>query len=537
MTAKKDPTTLFGTDHLREDLTRRSVRGGFTTVISQGIQFLFTTASTIVLARLLVPADFGVVAMVTAITALGQGFADLGLSEATIQRENITHRQVSTLFWINVAIGVALMLLTAGMAPVLTWFYRDPRLVSITLLASLTFLVGGLRVQHDALLRRQMRFRALALRDMLSTAVGVLVGVTTAWKGAGYWAILIVPLVTNFTQMTLSWSMVRWIPGLPQRDADVGSMISFGGKVATSYVMLNFLKSVDQILIGRYWGPAPLGLYSRAYNLLTLPTRQLQIPVSAVAVPAFSRIHGDRDRFARFYLRTINLMVWITAPIFAFLFVAAEPVIVIVLGTRWRDAAPIFKILAVSALAQVLHGSTIWVFVSRGESGRLLKLTGLISPVLIASYLVGLPFGVTGVALTGSVFLIGIVPWMLHYTFRGTQLNLGRVGRALICPVSLCLAGIILARAALFFIAPQRVISQLLVTAGGFASAYLLACPLPAVKREALSLKDLWTDGAVPTSRDHHSNENSGGRGTDLPKQVGAEGLASKSKTVRCIEV
>jgi O-antigen/teichoic acid export membrane protein len=306
------------------------------------------------------------------------------------------------------------------------------------------------------------------------------------------------PLITNFTQMALSWLMIRWIPGLPRRDAHVGSMIAFGGNVAASYVLLNLLRSVDQVLIGRYWGAGPLGLYSRAYNLLMLPARQLHIPVSSVAIPAFSRLQADPQRFARYYLRTINLMIWISAPIFGFLFVAAEPVIVLVLGDRWREAAPVFKILVISALAQVLHGSTIWLFVSRGESGRFLKLTLLISPLLIGSYLIGLPFGIKGVALSGSLGLLGVLPWMLKYTFRGTELTLMRLWQAVLCPTSLCVAGVVLANVASYFIAPQRAIFQFLVVALGFAVAYSLAALIPSVREEALSLRNLFGELRSP---------------------------------------
>jgi O-antigen/teichoic acid export membrane protein len=223
-----------------------------------------------------------------------------------------------------------------------------------------------------------------------------------------------------------------------------------------------------------------------------LPARQLHIPISSVAVPAFSRIQADPERFARYYLRTINLMIWIIAPIFAFLFVAAEPTIVLILGSRWREVAPVFKILVISALGQVLHGSTIWLFVSRGESGRFLKLTFLISPLLVASYLVGLPFGIKGVALSGSVVLVAILPWMLKYTFHGTQLNLARLARSMVCPIALCLAGVLLANVALFLIAPQQAVSQLLVVALGFATTYFLAALIPSVREEALSLRNLF---------------------------------------------
>ena len=268
----------FSTEHLHADLKGRSVRGGFWTLTSQGAQFVLGSVSTIALARLLTPADFGIVAMVTAVTSLGQAFADLGLSEATIQRAEITHEQVSTLFWVNVAIGLGLTLITMALAPFLAWFYREPRLFDIALVMSLTFLIGGLRVQHTALLKRRNAVLSPGhprcnLVDCRCSGCIIL-----ALRGAGYWAIVAMPLATNLTQVTLSWLMVRWLPSLPRRGAKVRSLISFGGSVAASYFITNMVRSADSILIGWYWGANPLGLYSRAYNLLMLPVRQLNGP-------------------------------------------------------------------------------------------------------------------------------------------------------------------------------------------------------------------------------------------------------------------
>ncbi len=488
------PSSMFTTDHLQADLKGRSVRGGLVNLTSQGAQFLIQSTATIVLARLLTPADFGLVAMVATVTSLGQAFADLGLSEATIQRKEINDDQVSVLFWINVAIGLGLTLLTVALAPVLAKFYRDPRLINITLLLSLTFLIGGLRVQPDALLKRQMRFSSLAVRDVASYGLAVPVAITMAWRGASYWALVALPLTLNLTQMALSWLMVNWRPGLPRRDAHVGSMIAFGGNVAASYFLINVSRSADNVLIGWYWGAGPLGLYSRAYNLLMLPVRLLSASAVSVAIPAFSRTQDDPEHFARYYLRAVNLIMWISAPVFGFLFVAAKPVIVMILGNQWREAAPVFQILAISALGQLLLESTIWLFVSRGQSKQLLKLLLIISPIIVGSFAIGLPFGIKGVALSGSLVLLSILPWMLKFTFRGTTLTLQRLGRALLYPVSLGLVVVFLAAFALRLIAPEHTFSQLLVIALGFVAVYSLSALIPPVREEMMALGKLLSE-------------------------------------------
>ena len=491
MSTERQPTNPLGTEHLQADLKGRSVRGGFLTITSQGTQFVIASLSTVVLARLLTPADFGLVAMVVAVTGLGQAFGDFGLSEATIQSERITRDQVSMLFWINVSIGVGLTAITAALAPILARFYKEPRVTEITLVLSLTFLICGLRVQHEAILRRQMRFSALAVRDIVSLTLGVSLAITLAVRGAGYWAVVAQPLTTNFSQMVLSWLMVKWMPGLPRRNSHVRSMVAFGGNVAASYLIFTVIRSADNALVGWYWGAGPLGLYSRAYNLLMLPVRQLSAPAGSVVVPAFSRIQSDKERFARYYLRTMNLIVWIAAPVFGFLFVASGPVIALVLGTQWKAAAPVFQILAISAVGQLLLESTVWLFVSQGHSDRLLRLMLILCPIIVASFAVGLPFGIKGVALSGSLVLLAVLPWILKFSFRGTALTLRDLGLAILHPISMSLAGIILAELALRLAAPTSLLFQLLADAIGFTVAYLLSALIPSVRAEFMSLGKL----------------------------------------------
>lgn len=481
----------LGTDHLHADLKGRSVRGAFLTTGSQGLNFLVQTISTVVLARVLSPADFGIVAMVTVFTNLGQAFADLGLSEATIQRKEITHEQVTALFWVNVAIGTGLMLITAAMSPLLVWIYREPRLAAIMLVSSLTFLIGGLRVQPDALLKRQMRYVSLGIRDIVSLAVGVAVAIIVALHGGGYWAIVAQPLTTNGLQMALSWLMIQWRPGLPRSGSNVKSMVTFGGNVAASYLIYTLNRSADNALIGWYWGAAPLGLYSRAYNLLMLPVRQLSAPVGGVAVPAFSRIQHDSERYARSYIAVMGLVMWVSLPLFGILLVAAEPVVVFVLGSQWREAAPVFQFLSISGPAQMLLESTIWLLVSRGQSNRLLRILFWITPFIVGSFAIGVPWGIKTVSLCYSLVMLAIMPWMLRYAFHGTPLTLTALAKALMYPTVVGLLGILAAEISLRLFHPEKVLTQLSVVGVAFLVTYLFAGLIRPVRQEILSFRKL----------------------------------------------
>jgi PST family polysaccharide transporter len=222
-----------------------------------------------------------------------------------------------------------------------------------------------------------------------------------------------------------------------------------------------------------------------------LPVQQLSAPVGSVLVPAFSRIQSDAERFARYYLRVANLMMWLIAPTFGFLFVAAEPVILLVLGSQWRAAPPVFQILVISALGQPLFQLTIWSLVSRGQSKRLLRVLIIMSPIMVGSFAIGLPFGIKGVALSGSLIQVAMFPWILRLAFRDTNLTLQRLGHAIVCPVLLSLAGICSAELALRLVAPQRVVSQLLVVTLAFAAVYSLSALIAVVREEMASFMRL----------------------------------------------
>lgn len=491
MTVTRPKPNVFSTEHLHANLTQRSVRGGMITLSSQGTQFLLQTVSTVVLARLLLPVDFGLIAMVTAITGLGQAFADLGLSEATIQNPEIGHAQVSTLLWVNVAIGIALTLLTAALAPLLALFYHEPRLLHITLVLSITFLIGSLRVQHDALLRRQMRYVSLAVRDITSWAIGVPIAITLAMHGFGYWAIVLLPLTVNTVQMLLSWILMPWLPGLPVRGAGVRKLIRFGGGVASSYVVMTVTGNADNVLIGWFWGASPLGLYSRAYNLLMLPVRQLAIPGRSIAVPGFSRVQDDPERLARYYLRATNLMIWMIAPVFGYLVVVAEPLITVVLGAQWRQSAPVFQLLAIFAVGQLLDELTVWLLVSRGESRRLLRAILITSPIIIAGYAIGLPFGIRGVALAGSLAMLATQPYMLKVAFRNSPLTLLRTGRAIVLPICTSLLAGGVAELTLRMLHPETSAAQMLIAGAAFAAMLCASLLLPQIRAEVDLLTSL----------------------------------------------
>lgn len=393
----------FRTDHLMSDLKGRSIRGGAVTLSSQALKFILNAGSTAVLARLLTPADFGLIAMVAAFTGFVALFRDLGLSMATVQRAEVTHDQVSTLFWINVAMSVVLMLVAAALAPAIAWFYDEPRLTWIMLAIAGTFPFGGLSAQHTALMRRQMRFTTLAIVDTASLVVGIAVAIVMAWRGFSYWSLVAMSAASSAATMTMCWLLSGWRPGLPGRRTGAMPMLTFGGGLTGFNILNYFTRNADNVVIGFALGSGPLGIYSKSYSLLMMPLRQFNVPIGAVMQPALSRLQHDPVRYRRAYLRAVTTLAFVGMPLVAFLFVAADDIILVFLGPNWAGAVPVFRWLAPAALLGTINVAPGWLCTTLGRSRVQVNWALISAPITVIGFLIGSRWGINGVAAGFSV--------------------------------------------------------------------------------------------------------------------------------------
>lgn len=481
---------VFDTEHLKADLKGRSVRSGVITMVAQAVKFLLQMGVTVVLARLLTPEDFGLIAMVTAITGFVGMFKSMGLSMATVQKPDITHEQISTLFWINVMLSLGIMLLIAAIAPAIAWFYGDSRLTWITLALASVFIFSGLTIQHQALLTRQMRFGRLAAIEVISNVAGVVTGIVLAWYGAGYWALVLMHAAGAITTAIGVWSACRWCPGLPVRNSGVRGMLAFGGNLTGFNIINYFGRNLDNILIGRYWGALSLGLYSKAYNLLMLPIRQIIAPISAVAIPTLSRLQDEPERYRRYYCRAISLIAFITMPLVITLAALSDEIIRIVLGEQWADTAVIFKVLAFAAMVQPVVSTTGWVYVSLGQTNRMLRW-GLIGvPLIILSFVIGLPWGALGVAVSYTVCTVIFIPVpCLLFAFRLSPVNIVDFAKVVWLPLTISLVIYVVLELVGYYLKPYGLLWILLGSfIFGLGTLLLFVLTWPRVRSEAANI-------------------------------------------------
>jgi PST family polysaccharide transporter len=391
------------------------VRGGFATVSAQGLRFVIQTATTMALARLLSPQDFGLQAMVVVVSSFLGLFQDAGLVMATVQRLEITHEQTSTLFWINVGLGGILAVLCAASAPLLAAFYHETRLYWVAVVSGATFVFAGLSAQHGALLRRSLRFVTLAKIGILTQIISSVTGVAMALAGCRYWSLVGMAVASSIAGAAALWLTVPWLPGPPRRRSGVRSMLRFGGLATCNSFIVFLAWNAEKILLGRFWGADALGLYGRAYQLITLPVLQFETSLGSVAFPALSRIQHDADRLAKSFLSTYNLHLSLTIPLTIVCSLFAEEIVGIVLGPKWMGAAAIFRLLAPVALVFAVANPLSWLVSSTGRMGRAFGISGATTPLVILGIVLGLSHGPQGVALGYSaamcVVLIPIAAW------------------------------------------------------------------------------------------------------------------------------
>jgi O-antigen/teichoic acid export membrane protein len=444
--ARDDPERFLNTvsgGGLDGGLRSRSVRGGALAVSFEVADFVLRVGSIAILARLLVPEYFGLIGMVTAFTTIVERFKDLGLATATVQRRDITMAQVTALFWINAALGMAAMLITLALAYPLVVFYGDPRLAYITAGIATGFLASGFAVQHQALLRRRLKFMQIGVIQLTANTLSIAVAVAGALLGHEYWA-LVYREVSRSVFMTVgTWLACRWIPGPPRRGSDVRSLLKFGGDLTAFNLIYFFTTSMGQMVVGKVFGAASLGLYRNAYQLMLGPVSQLLYPINSVAESTLSRLQDNPDKYRQYFRTMLTFVALTLMPFVMFLTVYAEEVILVVLGAKWHEAVPYFRILGIAAFLTPISAVMSPLMVTCGHSRRLFWLGVLEAATLAPAFLVGSHWGPLGV-VSAHVFSTYILffPnlfWGVRDTPVTVRLYLGAVVWPLIGSLLTCL--------------------------------------------------------------------------------------------------
>lgn len=406
-----------------DNIKDKVLRGGPIRILAQLAIFILRFGSLMVLARLLTASDFGLVAMVAALTGILNLLRDFGLSTAMVQRPTVTSELISALFWTNMLAGAISVVLIVALSPFIVSFYHEPRLQVITIALATGFLFSAAGVQHVAILEREMRFTRLALIDVASVAIGSAVAIAVAVKSGGYWSLVMMTVVIPLVSTAFAWSSTGWIPGRPRREVGLWQMVHFGATTTLNGLVVYVAYNLDKVLLGRFWGAEALGIYGRGYQLANIPIENLNSAVGAVALSALSRMQDDPERFRAYFLRGYSLLLSLTIPVALAFALLADDIVAVVLGENWKEVGPILRMLAPTVIVFALINPLGWFMFALGLVRRSLTIALLLAPLVIFGYLIGLPHGPIGVA---ACFSITMVLWVVPHILlcvRGTMVS------------------------------------------------------------------------------------------------------------------
>lgn len=418
-------------------LSEKTIKGGFITMAVQPVKFLLQLISVAILARILSPSDFGLIAMSVVVTGLLAMFQDLGLSDAIIQAEKIDEDQLSMLFLINIAVGSFFCIVTYGLAGYVADLYEEPRMREILRYLSFGFIVAGASVQHSALAKRDLKFGAIAVIDILALFLGIVAGVVLAVQNFGFIALVWMQLTSAIAKTICMWGLVRWRPGKPSQLGSVNDILLFGAFRSYSNIISFVGRNADKTILGLTRGAHDTGLYGRAFTLILLPVSQIATPLMSVMVPALSRLQSDDLNFERYYLNALKILAYLSMPLVVLMLVLAEELIYIFLGEQWAEAVPIFRVLALAAFWLPVSQSVIWVYVATGRARAWANWVTISSLLYVVAYIFGAKWGPLGVACAYTVITWLTLFPMFFFCFRANSIGLTQVFETMSSPILL----------------------------------------------------------------------------------------------------
>ena len=457
-------------------LKEQSLNGGIWILTGQFGGHSLRILSIIILARLLTPGDYGLVAMVAVLTNFIQMFKDIGLNVATVQSKHITHQQISNLFWYNSGISIFLGIIVAASAPLITSFYNRPELFNITLALSVTFPVSGLIIQHIALLQRRMKYKEVAFIQIFSIGISIVVVICCALSGLGYWSLVIMELTGVCFTTFFAFRYCPWIPSLPDKTIKTTHLLSFGGFLTGANFCEYLSNNLDKLLIGKYLNSSLLGQYTKAFDLSLLPIRKINYPLDNLAISTLSKLQDNPARYRNYYTFAQESLLIILLPFFGIGYINSKEIFHFLLGSQWLPAAPIFSWFCILSAVTCWSSPTRWLFLSQGRANEFLYATLTAAILSIISFIIGLPYGILGISISYTLFTVFIrTPLFLFLSSRHGSVSFSNQVKTFIPICTLTLIMLLLIYLTQSFLNLQNNLSNIIVALIIYLTTFTIA--------------------------------------------------------------
>lgn len=400
----------------KDEIKIRAIKGAGVNVLTNFISFIFHTAGVIILARLLTPKDFGLVAMVTAFSLLPMNFGINGFTSYIIQKNSLSNEEINAIFWDDFLISGAFSICFVFLGFWLVEFFAEKELRHIAAALSTTFMIVALSTTPRALLRREMKFTLIAVGDLISGVIAIIFGILAALGGMGFWAIVIRQIMVPINQVIFAYVWGDWKPKKPKNIFLGIPGILFAIKVFSNFSCDYFTKNIDKILLGKFHGSELLGNYDRALHLSSLPAGQIITPLTSVALSSLSRLKNDRVSFISFIKKSLSLLSFIGVLASVSLMLTAKDLIPLLLGKEWEQTGPIVMAFCPGIAAMFVYCNISWLHLSLGTPGNWFKWNIFVMIISVIAFSISAQFGALAMATAFSLVKILLVIPGLRYS-------------------------------------------------------------------------------------------------------------------------
>jgi len=383
------------------------------------------------LARILAPEEYGLAGMALVFGSFVLIFSDLALGQAIVQRRSLTAADKATAFWTSVLAGTAFTVLGITLSGPVSAFFGEPELRPMIAILSLSFLISSIGTTQSALLVREMAFRSLEIREIVATAAGAAAAIAVALTGVGAWAIIAQQLALSTTSTLLVWLYSSWRPcGVFSRES-LRAFAGYSANVLGTNTLSQLRSTTDNALIGRFLGTSSLGAYALAYNVILVPFNRIAVPIAQVLFPAMSQLQDEPALVAEYWRRSIRLVAALAMPTIVGLILVAPDFVAVALGPKWLEAVPVIQLLGVVGLLQTLQFLNPIVLQALDRTALLFRWTLFSYAVAVTAFVIGLRWGIVGVATAFAVSASITEPAYAWLTGRLLGVSLRRLARDL----------------------------------------------------------------------------------------------------------
>lgn len=397
---------------LREKTLKGLTWSGMSQVITQISQLLITT----ILARLLTPNDFGLLGMTVVFTNFLNIFCEMGISGALIQKQDISETQYSSVFWLNIIVGIVLMLLTMAISPCIASFYNKPELKPIVMMISVNFPIMSFVIVQKAIFSKEMSFKKLAIAEVIAVIVAGIIGISMAYLGHGVWSLVYRMLIFTAANTLLLWWLSAWRPKFIFSLKALKEVFPFSFNLMGFNLVNYFARNIDNILIGKFLGVQALGYYTLAYRLMLYPVQNISGVVGKVMFPAFSMIQDDLEKVRTTYMKMVKAISLVTFPIMCVLFAVTPEFVHVIFGPQWQPMVILIQILCICGIFQAIGTTVGYILLSQGRADLQFKMQ-VIGTILVTIFIItGLKWGVIGVTVLYTLYSIFWVHFFFYVT-------------------------------------------------------------------------------------------------------------------------